>query len=91
MFTVILFMFGGILAGYLCRKGGKGIPHIQKVILVLTWALLFFLGWEAGSREEVMNALPTLGLRALVIAVLGTLGSVLGAWLLWKWIHRKGS
>ena len=90
MFTVILFMIGGILAGYLCRRGGRSIPHLQKIILMLTWALLFFLGWEAGSRDEVIDALPSLGLKALIIAVLGTLGSVLGGWLLWKWIRRKG-
>ena len=37
-----------------------------------------------------MQALPTLGVEALVVSVLTILGSCVGAWMLWKYIGRKG-
>ena len=77
MFIVLLFMFGGIVSGYLFRK--RIIRIVNALILTLIWALLFLLGVEVGMNETVVRKFAVLGLEASVIAVAATLGSVIAA------------
>lgn len=89
MFSVILFIFLGISSGYLLRKKrSRSCAKVQtakdKVITVLIWLLLFLLGVEVGGNEQIIKALPTLGVEALLLSVAGTLGSCVLAWALWK-------
>ena len=48
-------MFGGILCGYLVRK--KQVIHIQRVTTLLIWALLFLLGLNIGSNQQIINSI----------------------------------
>lgn len=89
MFTVIGCMFGGIAFGWLLRK--QNCSWIQKVITLLIWVLLFLLGVEVGGNKKVISALPSLGLDAVVIATLCTVGSCAFAWILWQYISRMKS
>ena len=75
-------MFGGILCGYLVRK--KQVIHIQRVTTLLIWALLFLLGLNIGSNQQIINSIGSLGLEALAIALAATIGSLVAAWLLWR-------
>ena len=84
MFTVLLCMFAGIAVGWLLRNRDCG--WASKTVTVLIWALLFLLGVEVGGDKKIISALPSLGLEALVIAVLSTVGSCLLAWVLWPYI-----
>lgn len=88
MFIVIAFIFMGNLVGYLVRK--QHTEWLSKAITLLVWVLLFLMGIEVGGNERIMQSLPTLGVEALVVAVLATMGSCVGAWLLWRYIGRKG-
>ena len=93
MFIVILFIFLGILSGYLLRKKAlagdeakmEGVARWQgRIVTWLIWLLLFLLGIEVGSNDRIISALPTLGVEALGLSVAATLGSCLLAWGLWK-------
>ena len=93
MFIVILFIFLGILSGYLLRKKALagdeakmgGVARWQgRFVTWLIWLLLFLLGIEVGSNDRIISALPTLGVEALVLSLAATLGSCLLAWGLWK-------
>jgi uncharacterized membrane protein YbjE (DUF340 family) len=84
MFTVLGCMLVGIIAGFILRK--KQFKIIQKVLFVLIWLLLFLLGAEIGSNPTVVRQTGKLGFDALLIGVAGTLGSIIAASLLWKWI-----
>ena len=88
MFVVIAFIFAGIFVGYMLRR--RDTEVLSKAITVLVWTLLFLMGVEVGGNDDVMLALPTLGIEALVIALLSVMGSCLAAWTLWKWTNRKG-
>ena len=68
MFTVLLCMFAGIAVGWLLRNRDCG--WASKTVTVLIWALLFLLGVEVGGNRKIISALPSLGLDALVTAVL---------------------
>lgn len=88
MFVVIAFILVGILVGYSIRKFPA--RWLSKAITLLVWALLLLMGIEVGGNARIMQALPTLGVEALIVAVLATLGSCVGAWLLFKYVEKKG-
>lgn len=88
MFIVIAFIFMGILVGYVARK--RKTEWLSRTITLLVWVLLFLMGIEVGGNERIMRSLPNLGVEALVMSVMATLGSCMAAWLLWKYVARKG-
>ncbi len=83
MLIIMGIMLGSLLLGVICRRR---LPWIGKVTTVLVWLLLFLLGLEVGGNPQIVEALPTLGIDALIIAFLATLGSIMAAGLLWRWI-----
>ncbi len=87
MLQIILIMAAGIATGWLLRK--RTFKFINTLLIVLVWALLFFLGVEVGENPAVINGLKDLGLEALLLSVAGTAGSIALAWALWKVIRRK--
>lgn len=89
MFIVILFIFLGIALGYTLRtrlasKVGVIGALNGRVTTWLIWLLLFMLGLEVGNNKQLIAALPTLGVEAMVLSVSATLGSCVLAWALWK-------
>ena len=87
MFIVILFIFLGIALGYTLRtrlasKVGAISALNGRFTTWLIWLLLFMLGLEVD--RELIAALPTLGVEAMVLSVSATLGSCVLAWALWK-------
>lgn len=91
MFIVILFVFLGIAVGYNVRTRIKSATRKNAIgtwtgraTTGLIWLLLFMLGIEVGSNDQIISALPTLGVEAMVLSVFATLGSCVLAWALWK-------
>ena len=87
MFIVIAMMFCGIAFGYLMRH--HRFTHIGRITIFFIWVLLFVLGVEVGSNPNIINSLHTLGIEALFIAVMSTMGSVIAAMLLWKSVKKN--
>lgn len=87
MLVVIGLMFSGVALGYVLRN--RNLKFINKVITILIWSLLFLLGVDVGTNQEIINGLLTIGVEALLIAVAAVSGSVLGAMFLWKRICGK--
>ena len=89
MLRIILIMVAGITTGWLLRR--RTFKWLDTLLIVLVWALLFFLGVEAGENQAVIEGLKDLGLEALLLSIAGTAGSIAAAWALWRFInHRKG-
>jgi uncharacterized membrane protein YbjE (DUF340 family) len=65
----------GIVSGYLLWN--KKQMKLEKVSLVIIVVLIFTLGFSIGSNNELLTAMPQVGLQALVIAVLAILFSIL--------------
>ena len=87
MFTIIGLMLTGILLGYLLRK--RDLKKIHQIITLLIWLLLFILGIEVGSNEQIIKGLYTIGLEAVILTLGGTLGSVIAAWALWRALYKR--
>lgn len=97
MFIVILFILLGIALGYTLRKRITPSDNYRKVSSLtakattcLIWLQLFMLGIEVGSNNQIISALPTLGVEALVLSSFATLGSCVLAWALWKTVKEGG-
>ena len=88
MLKVFIVIVGGFVVGRLFSKYKLGFVH--KAITIIIWLLLFLLGLEVGSNPEVVAGITTLGLKALVISLFTIVGSILTAWLLWRYLLSKG-
>ncbi|MBR1803907.1 MAG: LysO family transporter [Muribaculaceae bacterium] len=86
MLKIVAIMFCGIGAGFLLRK--HPLPWLSKLIMLLIWLLLFFLGVAVGQNERIIKGLNQLGLDALLLAFAGIGGSVVLAWVLWRVVAR---
>ncbi|MGM9705504.1 MAG: LysO family transporter [Prevotella sp.] len=88
MFVIVSIMLCGVAAGYALRH--HNIRKVQSLITVLIWALLFLLGAEIGSDPYILSGLSGLGGQALLLACGGLMGSLIGAWALWRWAQGRG-
>ena len=77
----------GIAFGYLLRKKTI-LRELSKPIGYTIYLLLFLLGISVGGNREIIENLPALGGQALLLAFAGTLGSVLAAWIIYKYIFK---
>lgn len=89
MFTVIGIMFLGIIAGYLLRNQ-KQLRYTGRFISYTIFLLLFLLGISVGNNEEIVNNLPGIGGKAFLIAAISTLGSMIAAWIVYRYFFKKG-
>jgi uncharacterized membrane protein YbjE (DUF340 family) len=75
--TVVYLMvtlLAGIFAGYLLRDKKK--PKLDKISVVIIVVLIFCVGFSIGSSNELLAAMPTVGLQALVICLLAIAFSI---------------
>ena len=89
MFIIIGLMLTGMLVGYLLRN--QNLSRIHQVITLLIWVLLFILGIEVGGNEQIIKGLHTIGMEALILTLVGTLGSLIAAWALWKVLYPQAA
>lgn len=89
LFTLLIigFLAIGIAIGLLFRK--KKIRGLSHTTMWLICLLLFMLGLEIGSNKEALAQLDNLGLTALILTLGSVGGSILMAWLLWKFMQRN--
>jgi uncharacterized membrane protein YbjE (DUF340 family) len=64
----------GMLLGYLLRNRKR--MKLDKASLAVIVVLIFSLGFSIGSNNDLLNAMPKVGLNALTIAVLTILFSI---------------
>lgn len=87
MFSIIITILAGMALGFLLRRRKPGA--ISRVITVLIWVLLMLLGMEVGSNRMIITRLCTVGAEAVVLAVAATAGSVMAAWLFYRWLIKN--
>ena len=74
MLITIIILVAGFLAGLLLQ-GRVKLPT-GMITLISICLLLFILGLEIGSNQELLGNLPSMGLIALLVAVFTLLGSI---------------
>lgn len=89
MLIVIGLMICGIVVGYCLRK--RNLRFVSSFITIAIWALLFLLGIQVGSDRNIMDNLGLIGWEALILTLGAVLGSVVCAWLIYRFIFSGHS
>ena len=91
MFTVVLIMASGMLAGFLMRKHKKLISFTEKLVMWAIYLLLFLLGVAIGVNDQILERFADLGLLALAITLGGVAGSIFMGWVVFSvfFIEKK--
>ncbi|HVO37319.1 MAG TPA: LysO family transporter [Candidatus Acidoferrum sp.] len=91
---IILYMLGltvslvaGVLLGYFLRN--KRRMSLNRITLGIIIILIFSLGFSIGSSNELLSALPKVGLDALVITLLAICFSVVFAKIAGKMVKLE--
>jgi hypothetical protein len=74
MLNFIVPLIAGILLGYVLRN--KKRVNLSQVTFGTIIVLIFSLGFSIGSSNELLGAMPKVGLNAVVILMLALLFSV---------------
>jgi hypothetical protein len=74
MLNLIVPLIAGILLGYVLRN--KKHVNLNRVTFGTIIVLIFSLGFSIGSSNELLAAMPEVGLNAVVILLLALLFSV---------------
>jgi uncharacterized membrane protein YbjE (DUF340 family) len=88
MIQILLSIISGVAVGYAVRRSAF-TKYVSRVIQIIILLLLFFLGVSVGSNKEVVNNFGAIGLDAFVIAALATLGSLIGARMVYKLFFER--
>lgn len=81
MYTALLIMLAGIVAG---RLFGSGInaAFLRHAVMASIFLLLFLLGSSIGANERLLSELPRLGAQSLLLMLFCTGASILCAWII---------
>jgi hypothetical protein len=74
MLNLIVPLIAGILLGYVLRN--KKHVDLSRVMFGTIIVLIFSLGFSIGSSNELLGAMPKVGLNAVVVLTLALLFSV---------------
>jgi hypothetical protein len=74
MLNLIVALIAGISLGYVLRN--KKRVNLSQVTFGTIIVLIFSLGFSIGSSNELLTAMPRVGLNAVVILTLALLFSV---------------
>lgn len=86
----VLVLFGiGILIGWGIRNRPNIIKLNDKLVTWAIFLLLFLLGINVGTNEKIINNLSTIGVQSLLLTLAAMVGSVILAFLLYKFIFRS--
>jgi hypothetical protein len=74
MLNLIVALIAGILLGYVLRN--KKHVNLSQVTFGTIIVLIFSLGFSIGSSNELLGAMPKVGLNSVVVLTLTLLFSV---------------
>lgn len=88
MYIAICIMLCGLVLGRVTRHIDL-FGHFGKLVFPSILLLLFLLGTGIGGNSKIMEALPKLGLSALMLTIAGMAGSIFCTWLITPFILKK--
>lgn len=81
----VLPLIAGLFFGYLLRERKK--VNLAKITLGIILILIFSLGFTIGSNNELLGSMSSVGLSALLMALLAIGFSVLFVALIRRWVR----
>lgn len=90
MVYIIAFLALGFLLGYKLNLSDRIVKLNGKIQTLALFALIFVMGMGIGSNREVLNSIPTIGVRAFVYAAICIIFSVIVVYIFSFFIEKKG-
>lgn len=87
--AIVVLIVAGIVAGALLRRQPRVVRLADHIALAAVFVLLFLLGLDMGSREDVITDLGSVGLRAGLIALAAMVGSLAATSVVWVLFFRR--
>lgn len=88
MFKIVGIILLGVFLGILFRRK-LNLKVISKTMTWIIYLLLLILGIAVGGNETIMRNLGTIGVKAIIIALAATLGSMICARILYHKMYKK--
>ena len=88
MFRILIVLFIGVVFGYVFRNV-RHIKVVEKTEHYTVLVLLFVFGISIGSNHSLLRGIGYFGWQAVVIAVLGMIGSFGAGYLFNRFINKK--
>lgn len=89
MITVLVIMITGIIIGFFINGKAKLIKINDKLITWAIYLLLFLFGIGVGINDKIVENIHTIGLQAIVITIGALLGSLICAYIVYKFFFEK--
>ncbi len=89
MVQIVLIMLAGLFCGWAIRNRRNWLPAVDRLILISIYLLLALLGFSIGSDKLIVSQLGSLGAQAFILSISGISGSVILAWIAWKYWFNK--
>lgn len=90
MWYILLSVASGIAVGLVFKPGARALKLNSRIQMLGLYALLFSMGAAMGSNKEIIASLKTIGLKAVVFALMTSLASALLIFLSAKLLLKRG-
>lgn len=87
MYLALGMLIFGILAGRILRSALQKLP-LAKILFLFVLLLLFLLGLQIGSNEQIFAQLHRLGAQAGALTLSAVAGTILAALPLQRFLRR---
>lgn len=89
MIYIALSLIVGFFVGFKSNINEKMVKVNSRIQTLCLVSLIFVMGMGIGMNKEVLNNLSTLGLKAILFAVISSIGSVLVVYLFSYILEKK--
>jgi len=89
MIYIVLSLAAGFFVGYKSKITEKMVKINSKIQTLCLVSLIFVMGMGIGMNKEVLENLSTLGLKAILFALITSGGSVLVVYLFSFILEKK--
>lgn len=89
MLIVILFLFSGMVIGFLLHRKVKIIKISDKISTWFIYVFLFLLGISVGSSEEIISNFGKIGVQAIILTLGAISGSVLASFFIYRRFFKE--
>ena len=91
MVIVLVLFAAGIVIGYLVKHNEKLVKTNDHLTNIAIYLLLFLLGINVGSNDQIIRNFEVIGLNSLLVSIFAVAGSIFCAWIIQNLIFRKGN
>ncbi len=88
MFKVLVILVIGFILGRQIRSE-KAPTTLSRLLNIIIYVLLTVMGICVGGNKDIINNLSTIGLQSLIITIGAMAGSILFAFIIYRYIFKK--